>query len=317
MAHALSHPQDSEILQSHSKMTFHAGTYTFEIVTQGQESIYRVSDGKDTVSEPIAYAFGKGRVAQTYILRHNNKLYEGRVSYYSAIAGLDWTIGDILNPPPNVEEAFGRDITGNEAANCFGCHGTGAIVGGKLQLDQLTPGVTCEGCHGPGSTHADTMLSGAGERLSIFDPGKLSPDTLSQEFCGACHRSANTVGMMPDLGGVSNVRFQPYRIATGKHDSNDPHFACTACHDPHLDLSSQGSADDSKCTVCHSASSHTQGAGSPQTASGVSKSAAKSCPVAKSNCDGCHMPKVEIPGAHYKFTDHRIRIPRPAAPFPL
>jgi len=29
------------------------------------------------------------------------------------------------------------------------------------------------------------------------------------------------------------------------------------------------------------------------------------------------MPKVEIPGAHYKFTDHRIRIPRPAAPFPL
>jgi hypothetical protein len=28
------------------------------------------------------------------------------------------------------------------------------------------------------------------------------------------------------------------------------------------------------------------------------------------------MPKVEIPGAHFKFTDHRIRIARPGEPYP-
>jgi hypothetical protein len=30
----------------------------------------------------------------------------------------------------------------------------------------------------------------------------------------------------------------------------------------------------------------------------------------------CHMPTVELPGAHFKFTDHRIRIVRPGQPYP-
>ena len=317
MAHAMSIPQNGQILQSQSKMTFHVEAYTFEIVREGQQSIYRVSDGKETISEPIAYVFGNGHVAQTYILRHNNKLYEGRVSYYSAIGGLDWTIGDVLQPVPNLEEAFGRDITGDEAINCFGCHGTGAIAGGKLHLDQLATGVTCEGCHGPGQSHADIMASGAGEKTLIFDPRTLSPDTLSQEFCGACHRSANAVGMMPDLGGVRNVRFQPYRIATGKHDANDPHFACTACHDPHIDLPLQDASNDSKCTVCHRSRAANHGSNVSKTASAVAMSTAKSCPASEDKCDSCHMPKVEIPGSHFKFTDHRIRIVRPGEAFPF
>jgi hypothetical protein len=29
------------------------------------------------------------------------------------------------------------------------------------------------------------------------------------------------------------------------------------------------------------------------------------------------MPKVEIPGAHFQFTDHRIRIVRPGEKFPM
>jgi hypothetical protein len=28
------------------------------------------------------------------------------------------------------------------------------------------------------------------------------------------------------------------------------------------------------------------------------------------------MPKVEVPGTHFKFTDHRIRIARAGEPFP-
>jgi hypothetical protein len=28
------------------------------------------------------------------------------------------------------------------------------------------------------------------------------------------------------------------------------------------------------------------------------------------------MPKIELPGAHYKFVDHRIRIVKPNEPYP-
>jgi hypothetical protein len=29
------------------------------------------------------------------------------------------------------------------------------------------------------------------------------------------------------------------------------------------------------------------------------------------------MPKVDLPGAHFKFTDHRIRIARDGEPYPF
>jgi hypothetical protein len=42
----------------------------------------------------------------------------------------------------------------------------------------------------------------------------------------------------------------------------------------------------------------------------------KPCPVAKSRCASCHMPKIDLPGAHYRFSDHRIRIVKPNEPYP-
>jgi hypothetical protein len=323
MAHALSNPKDNSVLQSHPRMTFRTGSYTYEITTESQQSSYRVSDGKETISEPIVYVFGNAHVAQTYVLRRNGKLYEGRVSYYSKIDGLDWTIGDVVNPPPSLEEAFGRDISGDEARNCFSCHGTAAVVDTKLQLERLIPGVTCEACHGPGGTHAAIMQSGIREGQSVLNPKTLDPDTLSQDFCGACHRSANTVGMMPDLGGINNVRFQPYRISGSRgHDSNDPHFACTGCHDPHLDLKQQEASNDVKCTTCHvphasSPDSTTNSRRASTNKRPVSPPIPRSCPVANAGCESCHMPKVELPGAHFKFTDHRIRIVRDGEPYPF
>jgi hypothetical protein len=320
MAHALSVAGANSVVQSHPKLTFRSGGYTYEITTHGQQSSYSVTDGKDTLSEPIAFVFGNAHIAQTYVLRHAGKLYEGRVSYYTAIDNLDWTIGDALNPPSSLEAAFGRDISGDEARNCFSCHGTGAIVDGKLQLDHLTPGVTCETCHGAGESHVAAMHSGSGGGLFIFDPRTLSPDALSQEFCGACHRSANMVGMMPDLGGIANVRFQPYRLSGSPgHDPNDSHFACTACHDPHIDLPLQDASADSKCTVCHVGNGPAAGSASRTTQAKVAGtgSVARPCPVEIANCDSCHMPRVAIPGTHFNFTDHRIRIVRPGAPYPL
>ena len=312
MAHALQPATESSVLQSHPRMTFQAGRYSYEIVNDGKESIYRVSDGKETISEPIPYVFGNAKVAQTYVLHHNGKLYEGRVSYYTGIDGLDWTIGDALNPPPSLEQAFGRDIDSDEARNCFSCHGTAATVENKLHLESLVPGVGCEACHGPGERHVAAMQSGKGEDLYTFNPATLEPDTLSQEFCGTCHRSADTVGMMPNLGGIANVRFQPYRMSNSPgHDTNDKHFACTSCHDPHVDLKEQKASNDSKCMVCHVVK------GQSGTEHVARASATKSCPVANEGCVTCHMPKVYLPGAHFKFTDHRIRIAKQGEPYPF
>ena len=320
MGHALSIAADSVVLRNHPRMTFRVGAYSYEIVTDGQQDSYRVTDGKETISEPILYAFGNAHVAQTYVYRRNRKLYEGRMSYYTAIDGLDWTIGDVLEAPPSLEEAAGRDIDSDEARNCFSCHGTAAVVNTKLQLDRLIPGVTCEACHGPGGRHATAMLLDPGESMYIFNPKALDAESLSQEFCGACHRGVDTVAMMPDLGGINNVRFQPYRLFNSRgHDPKDARLACTACHDPHVDLKRGDATYDAKCTTCHALRGTEQSTRQNKISAGqlpVHPSTGKSCPVASERCVGCHMPKVELPGAHFKFTDHRIRIVRQGEPYP-
>ena len=322
MAHALQSAAESNVLRTHPRMTFGAGRFSYEIVSDGQQSLYRVTDGEETISEPILYSFGNAHVAQTYVFRRGGKLYEGRVSYYTTIDRLDWTIGDVLNPPPSLEEAAGRDISGDEARNCFSCHGTGAVVNSKLQLDQLIPGVTCEACHGPGEKHAVAMRLETGGDAPIFSPKTLDAETLSQEFCGACHRGVDTVAMMPDLGGINNVRFQPYRLYNSRgHDPKDAHFACTACHDPHMDLKKADIDYDSNCTPCHATSDAKQPAAGdpgnePDRKGSAPLAAHKSCPVGNQRCVSCHMPKVELPGAHFQFTDHRIRIARAGDAYP-
>ena len=185
MARALFLPSQSATLKSHPRMTYKSGIYSYEIVADGSHPIYRVTDGKETLSEPILYAFGNARIAQTYIFRHNGRLQEGRVSYYKAIDALDWTIGDALNPPPSIQEAAGRDIDSAEARNCFSCHGTASTFDDRLQLDRMVPGVSCEACHGPAAAHVAAMNAGDTANSHIFNPMRLPPEKLSQEFCGA------------------------------------------------------------------------------------------------------------------------------------
>ena len=101
--------------------------------------------------------------------------------------------------------------------------------------------------------------------------------------------------------GIANIRFQPYRLAGSKcYDVDDARINCLACHDPHREVNANLLDYDAKCSACH----------------GGGKAGAKTCPVAKQGCVTCHMPKLELPGAHFKFTDHRIRIVKPHQPFP-
>jgi hypothetical protein len=174
-------------------------------------------------------------------------------------------------------------------------------------------------------------------RAAIFNPKKLDP-VASVDFCGACHRTwADVVLGEQKLRSVMNVRFQPYRLEDSKcwrNSQGDSRLRCIACHNPHEQLNQDASSYDAKCLTCH-ASAGTDTHATVQNAahekspaektsqefSAAAKPAyegsAKICPQAKSNCITCHMPQVEVPSVHATFFDHRIRVVRPNAPYPM
>jgi hypothetical protein len=308
MAHALSTGADCQILSARPEMAFRNGPYTYRITRQGARSLYTVSDGANAISEEILYCFGKGVAGQTYLFRHNGLFYESRVSFYQAIQGLDITTEHPRTIPASLEDALGRPMTPEAARGCFACHSTGAAKGTQLDLTGLMPGVRCEGCHGPGERHVAAVRARNYKDLQIFNPESMDPLDQMQEFCGACHQSFDSVVLLPDRGGIKNVRFQPYRMLNSRgHLLNDRRMGCVACHDPHDKSGHEPSYYDSKCFACHLSS--------PKEVKTESRNAA-ACPVSKQQCVTCHMPKVEVPDLHFKFTDHWIRIARPGDPVP-
>ncbi len=282
MGRALAPVESCEILKTHSRLNFRNGPYNY------------------------LYCFGQGKAGQTYVFQHKGLFYESRVSYYQEIQGLDFTIIHPRSVPESLEDGLGRPMTVEAAQGCFACHSTAAVSAAQLQLDHLMPGVTCEGCHGPGEKHIQAIKAGS-RNLRVFNPATMEADELSQEFCGVCHVSFEKALLMPKQGGANNLRYQPYRILNSPGHSGDPRISCVACHDPHDKLAEDTAFYDSKCLACH------------LTARGQTKTAARSapaCPVSKQQCTTCHMPKIELPGAHGKFTDHWIRIVKPGQPTP-
>ena len=300
MAHALATSGGCQILSTHPELSFRIGPYTYKITRQGNRSVYTVDDGLNAISEDILYCFGQGVAGQTYLFRHDGLFYESRVSFYQEFQNLDVTTEHPRSVPSSLKEALGRPMTFEATRGCFACHSTGAVKADQLELDNLVPGVSCEACHGPGERHVAAVKTKSVKDLQIFNPRKLDAFDQMQDYCGACHQSFDKVMLLPDRGGINNLRFQPYRIFKSRgHLINDRRMSCVACHDPHDKLEQQASFYDSKCLACHVGSSK-EVKTKARMASG--------CPVSDQNCVTCHMPKVEVPDLHFKFTDHWIRI---------
>ncbi|HEU4767448.1 MAG TPA: multiheme c-type cytochrome [Pyrinomonadaceae bacterium] len=308
MGQALEVAPECRIINARRSLSFKNGPYTYELARQGASVVYTVSDGVKSISKPILYCFGQGHIGQTYLFRHNDVLYETRVSYFEKLGKLDFTIGHQPSVPTSLEDALGRAIGGDEPQQCFGCHTTGAVQGLELKLDQLHPGVGCEACHGPGEKHLIAARAKKPERLEIFNPGDLSALDLSQSFCGTCHVGFEQAMLLPGQSGINNIRFQPYRMFNSKgHNTDDARLGCVACHNPHEKLIKDAAYYDPKCLACHVLK--------PTDAKTVRRNA-DACPVSTKQCVTCHMPKVELPGMHASFTDHWIRIARPGDPTP-
>ncbi|HJQ30748.1 MAG TPA: multiheme c-type cytochrome [Pyrinomonadaceae bacterium] len=315
MGMAMEPVANSKVLIDNPSMTFRTGPYTYEIKRQGSQSSYTVTDGKESVTLPILYAFGQGKAGQTYVLQYEGAFYESLVSYYNEVKGLDFTIGAARTVPESLQKAVGRKLGENEVGNCFSCHSTGGVVAGKLDLEKMTPGIRCEACHGPGARHVETARKNEASADLIYNPASLSGDQLTQDFCASCHRGNDEFGILQSME-INNVRFQPYRIFHSKCYSDDRRISCTACHDPHEPLVREISYYDSKCTACHAVKGRATAAELRTKAKPAAKATEPACPVAVKDCVSCHMPKLGPPAAHFKFTDHFIRVVKPDEAYP-
>ena len=303
MGHAAERTAECAVLASHPLMTFESGRYRWRIERSGQQTLYSVTDGEATLSAPVAWCIGQGKAGQTWVFERDGVFHESRISYFTKIDGLAFTMGAPPGTPSSLGEAMGRPMDKSDTRACFGCHTTFSAKGSALQVPNALPGVTCEGCHGPGGDHIAALGRGVAHDRGILNPGHL-PTEEQLSFCGKCHRSWEDV-MLQGIRGIANVRFQPYRLANSKcYDTEDPRISCVACHDPHSLRKTAARDYDAACLACH---------GNTKTAE---RRPAPACPKGRSECSSCHMPRYEVPGSHFESTDHMIRIVRPGAPYP-
>jgi len=305
MAHAAEPVGDCEILRRHPRLTFRLGRYSYETRRDGKRSLYTVSDGQQSISEPLLWALGTGKVGQTYVLKRNGAYYETRVSFYSETQGLGVTLGYPHSEPTSLENALGSRLPPDIARLCINCHTTGAVTASRLEPGRSSPGVTCEACHGPGERHVAAMKAGRLQKSLILDLATLAPAD-SIDFCGACHRTYWHV-FLRRIRGIENVRFQPYRLQNSRCWTAQRKITCLSCHDPHQPLEEQAAKYDSKCLACHP---------SQPGAAPTSDHVQRACPVSNRDCVTCHMPKYKLPGSEFGFRDHWIRVVRPGEPYP-
>jgi len=311
MARNLVPARDAEILRTHASLTFTLGKFEYRIDTGTDQTRYSVANGDRRISYPLAWSFGTGRVAQSYLFkREEGGFYEARVSYFTSLKALDFTPWRAIPPPASMEEAMFRPVGQAEIEQCFSCHSTASSAGGRFDEKRLIPGVTCEACHGPGASHVKSMSARqAGKQTTttadIFNPdGLLAADSV--DFCGACHGTFWDT-KLSGTNGVSTTRSAPYRLVTSKcWGAGDARLTCVACHDPHKQLETDATAYDVVCRSCHVTGQGKTTASHPGAA----------CPKAVSGCTNCHMAKAYIPEMHASFTDHRIRIVKAGEAFP-
>lgn len=309
MARTSKSAAQSDILQSHLALPFTVDGYEYKIARSDNGTLnYSVNDPNKSFTAPIDWAFGAGKVGQSYLFFQGHELHEIRFSYFETLHTFGVTPNQSPQAATTIDKASGRIVPEGEARRCFGCHTSLSTTSDRFEPAEALPGVSCESCHGPGAKHAMAMKAGdldAG-RTTIVNPGKLKPVDLI-DFCGACHTTWWDAKRI-SASGVANVRFHPYRLESSRCWGNgDARLTCPACHNPHQPLVREARAYDSKCLACHLASKLDKPA---------KDHPGKPCPVATQDCVSCHMPKYEVPDMHYKYTDHRIRIAKTGEPFP-
>jgi hypothetical protein len=300
MARTAAAAAQSDVLKARPHLRIRLGNYDYDVQTDAHQSLYTVSDAARTLRAPLGWAFGVGKVGQTFLFFREGRMHEAHASYFEAPKGLGLTPGRVGRfTPRTVEEAAARPLDDAEARRCFGCHTTASTTEGRFTPQDLTPGVTCEACHGPRRAHVEALQQGRPNeaRTKVLRPSPRDP-VDSVDFCGACHATWWDVKLAGEPG-VAALRSQPHRLQSSAcwQKKPDARLTCTACHDPHAPLVREARSYDARCLSCHVS------AGAPVTA----EKPGRQCPKASAECTTCHMPKYEVKEMHAAFTDHRIR----------
>jgi hypothetical protein len=300
MARTLAPAADSVVLREHTDLAVRLAGHEYRITTSDGRSVYTIRKDERSLSVPLGWAFGVGKVGQTYVYEKDGRFHESRASYFDSTRGLGFTPSRALEAPRDLDEAAGRPLPDAEARRCFGCHTTAATTAGSFDVARLVPGVTCEACHGPGAKHVAAVEQGrlAEVKPSLATPRRSDP-AVSVDFCGACHATWWDVTLAGEKG-IAALRSQPFRLQSSRcWGEGDARLTCVACHDPHRPLEREAVQYDRRCLDCHD----------PGGAGPVGRRLLV-CKVAKERCTDCHMPKYEVPEMRFQFTDHLIRVVR-------
>src|SRR5579864_8530936 len=130
MARAATAPADSDILRLYGRLSFHSGNYTYNIEEKGGSAIYSVGDGAHSVSVPLLWEFGLGKVGQAYLYKDNGAINESSVSYFGGLQKLGFALGSEAGL--SLSDAQGRRIETPEGRACFGCHATASTTSNRF-----------------------------------------------------------------------------------------------------------------------------------------------------------------------------------------
>src|SRR5262245_9258532 len=79
MGRALEPAKTAEILVRYPRLNLRdQGKYDYQIMREGEQSIYNVSDGQETIRVPLSWAFGMGAAGQTFLYERDGAWYESR-----------------------------------------------------------------------------------------------------------------------------------------------------------------------------------------------------------------------------------------------
>ena len=86
MARTATRAADSVVLSAHESLRVQLSGYDYQIRTKDGMSLYSVTKDGRALTLPLGWAFGVGKVGQTYVYEREGSFYESRVSYLHSLS---------------------------------------------------------------------------------------------------------------------------------------------------------------------------------------------------------------------------------------